>query len=1067
MTVEKSKRNFQVFKKLSIFSLFTLSLLLVILLSSGIVSNPFIKEVKAEGEIEIYYLQELDAVRGDLTASYILMNDLDFYDDASYNSTDPDWSTKKTSWTTGAGWLPIGDSENGFSGSFDGNDKKISNLYISKPNVVNVGFIALLSPTGVLKDLGLINIDITTDTYPSPITYTGGAVAQIQYFDSEEFGSGGTISNVYTTGNIISYGQTGGLVGEANTSTITNSYSEVKTSFVDNGGTIGGLIGLVDSSIITNCYFSGLVTPIIETDAYYIDNVGGLIGISLDSIITNSYSTGTITGGYAAIGGLVGYADDTKISNSFSSMTVYGAFDLGGLVGYHNSTIYTSTNEALIENSYSTGEVINHVPDSYGATGMGGLVGYNNGIIQNSFATGDITGDADLGGLVGYSYQGRILNSYSTGNVSELAVEYDWGNIGGLIGDSDSDVINNCYSTGEVTITATLENAGGLIGKTVNNSTIANSFWDTESSSMDISGGGEGKTTAQMKSIATFNDTATQGLNTAWDIVPYDSFNITTPNIWYIQNSLDYARLFYEYEYTPGTEPEDPPVEEDIDPEVTTSSPTNISTTSATLNAILTNLGTFDSVYIYFKYKTTDEGIWVETPQVTKALTGSYSLNLASLSPNTKYEYASVINFGQTNFTYGDIVRFTTHTLGYNSEKPPEEEPRDTENETLPPETTTTPDNTPPVKALKPLEENNEIVENIQEVTTNGYPEREDREEKDSILTKIDRSIDSFTEKVVKTISDIKIDKKTATTIGTIGYAAATTAYVTLNFVTFTGANSISMLQILPSFFIIEVLKKKKQKYGIVYDSITKEPINMAIIRVLDSTDKLVTTVVTDIYGIFDLNIKQGQYRFDVASRDHIFPSKTVLGTNDLPYQRVYKGELVNYTPNQPLDISIPMDKEDKSIITKTLASSKSLLMGLLNVVLLILFMLGFAMTTLSIIKGPATISGMLLALYILSILALVYLNFKNNSSYGRVTTVDGTPVEGIEIGLRELEFNTLYAKRVSNESGKYRFILPKGKYRLESLNDNYIFTGLKENTFEVGEDKLYILGKDLIVKKV
>jgi hypothetical protein len=161
------------------------------------------------------------------------------------------------------------------------------------------------------------------------------------------------------------------------------------------------------------------------------------------------------------------------------------------------------------------------------------------------------------------------------------------------------------------------------------------------------------------------------------------------------------------------------------------------------------------------------------------------------------------------------------------------------------------------------------------------------------------------------------------------------------------------------------------------------------------------------------------------------------------------------------------MDKQDKGIIAKTLASSKSLLIGILNIVFTILFVLGFGMTVLSLLTQPRALSWVLLVLYVVSILLLIYLRLKESGSYGRVTTQDGTPVKGVEIGLRELEFDTLYAKRVSNENGKYRFIVPEGKYRIESLNDSYVFVGLKENTFQVSEGKLYIYGEDLVVKRV
>ena len=47
--------------------------------------------------------------------------------------------------------------------------------------------------------------------------------------------------------------------------------------------------------------------------------------------------------------------------------------------------------------------------------------------------------------------------------------------------------------------------------------TITDSFYDNTTSGQSDTGKGTGKTTAQMKTLATFTDTATTGLSTSWD----------------------------------------------------------------------------------------------------------------------------------------------------------------------------------------------------------------------------------------------------------------------------------------------------------------------------------------------------------------------------------------------------------------------------------------------------------------------------------------------------------------------------------------------------------------------
>ena len=74
---------------------------------------------------------------------------------------------------------------------------------------------------------------------------------------------------------------------------------------------------------------------------------------------------------------------------------------------------------------------------------------------------------------------------------------------------------------------------GGLVGHNLN-STITDSFYDATTSGQSDTGKGTGKTTAQMKTLATFTDTATTGLSTSWDFdTIWDIDNTSTINSGY------------------------------------------------------------------------------------------------------------------------------------------------------------------------------------------------------------------------------------------------------------------------------------------------------------------------------------------------------------------------------------------------------------------------------------------------------------------------------------------------------------------------------------------------------
>ncbi|MEF8873497.1 MAG: S8 family serine peptidase [Candidatus Thermoplasmatota archaeon] len=86
---------------------------------------------------------------------------------------------------------------------------------------------------------------------------------------------------------------------------------------------------------------------------------------------------------------------------------------------------------------------------------VGGLVGYNSGSIDNSSSAAEVSGEGSIAGLVGRT-EGTISNSFATGSVKGV------GHVGGLIGiNLRGSKVTNSYSTGNVTGEV---NVGGLIG---------------------------------------------------------------------------------------------------------------------------------------------------------------------------------------------------------------------------------------------------------------------------------------------------------------------------------------------------------------------------------------------------------------------------------------------------------------------------------------------------------------------------------------------------------------------------------------------------------------------------
>ena len=326
-------------------------------------TRPFLR---MEWSTEIRNSHHLQMMAMNLSADYVLMNDIDLVDVKRNKSM---WGTDASE---GRGFHPIGYGHNAFNGTLDGNGHIISDLFINRTSTNYVGLFGSTTGTAEIKNIGLVDVDVSANSRV-------GALVGDNY---------GTIDQSYATGDVSGFNNVGGLVGYNEDGTISQSYA---TSDVGGRDYVGGLVGYNYVITISQSYATGNVS------GEY--NVGGLVGYNDDGNIIQSYATGDVSdvdyvGGY--VGGLVGYNTGT-IGQSYSTSYVSGNKEVGGLVGVNEG--------GTISQSYATGDVS-------GEGRLGGLVGYNDGTISQSYATGDVNGNLDVGGFVGVNEGGTITQSY-------------------------------------------------------------------------------------------------------------------------------------------------------------------------------------------------------------------------------------------------------------------------------------------------------------------------------------------------------------------------------------------------------------------------------------------------------------------------------------------------------------------------------------------------------------------------------------------------------------------------------------------------------------------------------
>jgi len=166
----------------------------------------------------------------------------------------------------GGGFEPIGISTP-FTGSFDGQGYRITNLYINRPTTSNIGLFSSLGTASVIKNIKLKDVNITGGNQ-----YVGALVGLII--------QPGTVSNCYSTGSVSGITAVGGLVGN-NRGDILDCYSRCS---VMGTNMVGGLAGNNNAAVgygtTTNSYSAGVVIGGADT--------GGLVGWN-DGVVTNSF----------------------------------------------------------------------------------------------------------------------------------------------------------------------------------------------------------------------------------------------------------------------------------------------------------------------------------------------------------------------------------------------------------------------------------------------------------------------------------------------------------------------------------------------------------------------------------------------------------------------------------------------------------------------------------------------------------------------------------------------------------------------------------------------------------
>jgi len=199
-------------------------------------------------------------------------------------------------------WTRIGGdtAATGFTGTFDGNGKIITEMTTAANSGTNQGMFGFLSSGSVVRNLGLANVNIRGTQN------VGGFAGRNE----------GRIENSFVTGSITgTQNNVGGIAG-GNSGTIENCYVTANLTGLDD---LGGITG-IGGGTIRNCYVAGTITGGIVRSNYGVGGIQG-DGGTIQNCITLLQSI-TVTSNAGGLGRIIGL-NGTRTNNRAWSDTTF------------------------------------------------------------------------------------------------------------------------------------------------------------------------------------------------------------------------------------------------------------------------------------------------------------------------------------------------------------------------------------------------------------------------------------------------------------------------------------------------------------------------------------------------------------------------------------------------------------------------------------------------------------------------------------------------------------------------------------------------------------------------
>jgi cysteine-rich repeat protein len=224
------------------------------------------------------------------------------------------------------------------------------------------------------------------------------------------------------------------------------------------------------------------------------------------------------------------------------------------------------------------------------------------------------------------------------------------------------------------------------------------------------------------------------------------------------------------------------------------------------------------------------------------------------------------------------------------------------------------------------------------------------------------------------------------------------------------------------------IARRRRKKWGVVYNALSKLPVDLAIVRLLDAkTGRILRSAVTDKDGRYFFIVQPGEYKMTTVKNGFVFPTVFLKGAKeDVNFVDLYHGEALAVKEETVITANIPLDpiggeKTPKKILLEGIGRRFQKSLGVISIV---------AMIVATVITPTPLMFGLLFGnMLMYGVFRRLAIPSKPKNWGIVMDEKTGKPVQNAVARIFEAKYNKLLETQVTDTKGRYAFLVGTNVY--------------------------------------